>query len=600
MGNFNIECPKCGTIHPASTSIFAKKIIQCGNCHEEMDVRDSRFVSKRCDFCQKSFMVDQARSKRRACPSCGETVDTNFLESAAYSFVTVNCPQCSCKVEVDSKADGNPTCPICDVEIDLKKLQLKEKLVDDTHISVIQYEGDNSTFVWKHPIEDFNSGSQLIVHESQEAIFFLNGQALDLFGPGRYTLETSNLPLLRKMYQVAEGEQAPFRAEIYFVNKVTHMGIKWGTDSRVHFVDPKTNIPLDIGASGEMNVRVSDARRLLVKLVGTESGLISKRMLETAPAKEENKSDLLRALQAYFRAPLVTGIKSYLASVIRDRQFNIFDLDSHMDTISRDLREKVSPSLEEYGLAISELYVMRIDLPEDNKDLQTIKALLSREYIGVRSEEVEADIAEAARKRKLIEAQTEAQIQAARAMGEAEAARAVGMAEAEVMRAKGYSQKDVLEADVQKAYAESMGKMGSGGSAISGSTGGSAPAGGSMASDMLGMMAGLKMFETMSDKMGNMMGGSSATAPANATSSVAPAPGTWACACGETGNTGRFCANCGNPRPELWDCSCGHKGNRGKFCEECGSPRVQATWDCACGQKGNTGKCCPECGAKRS
>lgn len=593
MGNFIVECPKCGTINPASTSIFAKRIIHCGNCKEEINVKDSRFVSKKCHFCNKSFMVDQSKSKRKSCPYCGKTVNTRFLEDTNYSFVTVNCPQCSCTVEVDEKAPNNPTCPICDAEIDLKKIQLKEKLVDDTHISVIQYEGDNSTFVWKHPIEDFNSGSQLIVHESQEAIFFLNGQALDLFGPGRYTLETSNLPLLRKLYNTAEGERAPFRAEIYFVNKVTHMGVKWGTDSRVHFIDPKTNIPLDIGASGEMNVRVSDARKLLIKLVGTESGLISKRMLEATNPKNDPKSDLVRALQAYFRAPLVTSIKSYLASVIRDRQFNIFDLDSHMDTISHDLRDKISPALEEYGLALSEFYVMRIDLPEGNKDLNEIRTLISQAYIGVRKEEVAADIAKAAAQKKLIEAQTEAQIRATRAQGEAEAARLTGLAEAEVMRAKGYSQKDVLEADVQKTYAESLGKMGSSGGG-SGSAGG--PAGSGLATDMVGMMASMKMAETMFDKMGNFMGGSPAPAPA------APAPAaanTWTCSCGESANTGRFCMNCGNPKPELWICSCGHAGNRGKFCEECGSPRVSATWDCECGQKGNTGKCCPECGAKR-
>ena len=54
--------------------------------------------------------------------------------------------------------------------------------------SIIKYEGDNSTFIWKHPKEDFNTSTQLIVHESQEAVFFINGQALDLFGSGRYTL----------------------------------------------------------------------------------------------------------------------------------------------------------------------------------------------------------------------------------------------------------------------------------------------------------------------------------------------------------------------------------------------------------------------------
>ena len=63
---------------------------------------------------------------------------------------------------------------------------------------IIKYEGDNTTFIWKHPLEDFNSLTQLIVHETQEAIFFMNGQALDQFGPGRYTLETQNVPKIGK------------------------------------------------------------------------------------------------------------------------------------------------------------------------------------------------------------------------------------------------------------------------------------------------------------------------------------------------------------------------------------------------------------------
>jgi membrane protease subunit (stomatin/prohibitin family) len=284
--------------------------------------------------------------------------------------------------------------------------------------------------------------------------------------------------------------------------------------------------------------------------------------------------------------------------VIRDQGINIFELDSHMDGLSRALRDRISPSLEEYGLAVSEFYIMRIDLPEDNKDLQEIRKLLSRAYLAVRAKEVEASIAEAARQRKLIEAQTEAQVQAMRAQGEAEAARAVGMAEADVMRAKGYSQKDVLEKDVQVAYAESLVKMGSscGGSAVT--CGG--PAGGRLATDMVGIMASLKMAETMFDKMGNLsFGNNNQQAPAAPASPAAPTANSWTCSCGEAGNVGRFCMTCGNPIPEAWDCSCGHKGNRGKFCEECGSPKEAASWDCSCGQTGNTGKCCPECGAKR-
>ena len=84
---------------------------------------------------------------------------------------------------------------------------------------VIKYEGDNSTFIWKHPSEDFNSMTQLIVHESQEAIFFMNGQALDLFGPGRHTLETQNIPLLGKIFNKITGNNNAFHCEVYFINK---------------------------------------------------------------------------------------------------------------------------------------------------------------------------------------------------------------------------------------------------------------------------------------------------------------------------------------------------------------------------------------------
>ena len=69
----------------------------------------------------------------------------------------------------------------------------------------------------------------------------------------------------------------------------------------------------------------------------------------------------------------------------------------------------------------------------------------------------------------------------------------------------------------------------------------------------------------------------------------------WKCACGHTGNSGKFCAECGKPMPASWNCSCGHAGNSGKFCAECGKP-MPSNWNCACGHTGNTGKFCAECG----
>ena len=94
---------------------------------------------------------------------------------------------------------------------------------------IIRYEGDNSTFIWKHPCEDFNTTTQLIVHESQEAVFFMNGQALDSFGPGRHTLETQNIPLIKKFINIPTDGKTPFHCEVYFINLTEQMAIRWGT-----------------------------------------------------------------------------------------------------------------------------------------------------------------------------------------------------------------------------------------------------------------------------------------------------------------------------------------------------------------------------------
>jgi len=98
------------------------------------------------------------------------------------------------------------------------------------------------------------------------------------------------------------------------------------------------------------------------------------------------------------------------------------------------------------------------------------------------------------------------------------------------------------------------------------------------------------------------MGGGAAPAPvAGMPGQAAPAAAGWACSCGRSGNTGKFCADCGKPMPppaNTWACACGHAGNTGKFCAECGKPMPApaATWDCPCGHAGNSGKFCAECG----
>lgn len=249
---------------------------------------------------------------------------------------------------------------------------------------VIQYEGDNTTFVWKHPCEDFNTSTQLIVHESQEAIFFMNGQALDLFGPGRHTLETQNIPLLKKFINIPTDGKSAFHCEVYFINKTEQIAIRWGTDSKVQYVEPKYQFPLSIGASGEMTLSVADSRKLLVKLVGTERDL----------GREK--------LTSYFRGILLARIKPYLAQAMRENAINIFEIDEKLDIFSQDLHEKLAPDFLDYGIDLRRFYVTTVVKPDGDSQYEKFKELHFRQY---------ADVAEAKLRQQtdVIYAQTEAQ-----------------------------------------------------------------------------------------------------------------------------------------------------------------------------------------------
>ncbi len=249
---------------------------------------------------------------------------------------------------------------------------------------VIKYEGDNSTFIWKHPCEDFNNLTQLIVHESQEAIFFMNGQALDLFGAGRYTLETQNIPLIGKVLNRATGDTSPFHCEVFFINKTEQMSIKWGTDSKVQYIDPQYGFPLSIGASGEMSLRVEDSRKLLIKLVGTENSL----------GQQE--------LVSFFRAFLMTRVKTYIAQVIKANAISIFEIDENLTSFSENIHKLLIPDYAGYGVALERFFVTNIVKPDGDKQYEKFKELHFRQY---------ADIAEAKLRQQtdIIYAQTEAQ-----------------------------------------------------------------------------------------------------------------------------------------------------------------------------------------------
>lgn len=585
MSKFVIECPNCGRYAEASTGFFARKKIDC-SCGYTINVRTDKLTSRRCPHCGNDVVFDQSKGKDAKCPVCGEPINTMAEQDKTVEF---SCGQCGVRLRT-ARGASSYICPVCDHVNDVAERLKSEEIKRDGLASIIKYEGDNETLVWKHPIEDFNLGSQLIVHESQEAIFFRDGQALDLFGPGRYTLETQQLPILEKLYQLPTDTEGTFHSEVYFVNLATQMGIKWGTDSKVRLFDPMTGMHIELGASGEFSIRVVNSRKLLLKLVGTTGELRQDALLGS------NGKGLFRSL-------VMTQVKSYLAAVIRENAINVLEIDERLMELSEALRQRINPKLSEYGLEMPEFYVSRVVTPDDDPNFRRMKEQFAEAYLNVRQEQIRKSVATAEAERKTVEAQTAARMKIIGAQGDAEALkiqkqaeveayRMQAAAEAEEMRLKGYTYQ---QETARKVGMEAM---------QNGLTGGSGGGLGEIAGlgitlGAMGSVVGMTK-DALNPVMDTVKQMGQAVGDAMAQSG-------WDCPeCGAKNIQSKFCPECGCKKPEPkqgWDCpNCGTKGIQSKFCPECGykRPEAPAAWTCPeCGTQNITTKFCPECGHRK-
>lgn len=224
---------------------------------------------------------------------------------------------------------------------------------------IIKYEGSNDVLVWKHPEEDFNTHSNLIVHESQEAILFKNGQALDLFEPGRHILSTENIPLLRRIINIPTNGETPFHCEVYFINKVDIMDVYWGTAQPLPIQDPIYNIILPVRANGQFALHVENSRMLLTKLVGTTNDM---------------KKDKIAEL---FKGILLTKVQNLLSDMMAIRQISFLQIHSFLNEISENIKNQIAPLYAEYGMEVANFYVNSISVPSDDPGYIKIRNALA-------------------------------------------------------------------------------------------------------------------------------------------------------------------------------------------------------------------------------
>src|SRR5437764_2190785 len=217
-------------------------------------------------------------------------------------------------------------------------------------MQVIQFHDETGhTMVARWPADGtapIQLGSQLIVEESQQAVFFRDGKALDTFGPGRHTLATENVPVLTRILSIPFGGTSPFQAAVVFVSTKTFLDLKWGTKEPVVFRDRELAM-VRLRAFGKYAVRITNAQLFVNGVVGTLGAYGTE------------------GVESYFRDVIVAR----LTDVLGENLTTLFDLPKLYDELAMGLKARVADDFGKYGIELVDLYMGAITPPEEVQKL---------------------------------------------------------------------------------------------------------------------------------------------------------------------------------------------------------------------------------------
>lgn len=201
---------------------------------------------------------------------------------------------------------------------------------------------------------DFRIGSQLIVRESQAAVFFRDGKALDTFGPGRHTLTTANIPYLVDLIGKAFSSQTPFKAEVYFVTLREITDMKWGTPNPITIPDPILGMAR-VTSYGTYAFQVTDPQLFVAKIVGTQ-GIFRTRDIES-----------------FFRSIILTKMTDLIGEIKK----SVIQMAAFVEELAAGVRAKAAEEFAARGVTLTSFYIESISPTEE-----TAKAIDARASMG--------------------------------------------------------------------------------------------------------------------------------------------------------------------------------------------------------------------------
>jgi membrane protease subunit (stomatin/prohibitin family) len=382
--------------------------------------------------------------------------------------------------------------------------------------------GSKSVLIREFPGEDFHTNSQLIVAESEEAIFMKDGIAVATFEAGRHRLSTKNYPFIEKLINAFTGGVSVFHCKVYFVSKDHKLDLLWGTDTPIQMRDPVQRIQTSIQARGSYSIQVAESKKFLVKLIGNNV-----------------RSFTDETLNGYFRNAFLQITKDSIAQHIKDSGQEILDICTDKTKIAESLKPKLAPTLDEYGVELVNFYVGDISIPAGDPN----RAKLEDAFAEARRIE---ELAKADKFRKKMGAE----------------------ADNDVIATLGPNWARQQSTEILHDLANNPG---SGGVAAAGAAAGFGLAAGSVFGDMAN-----HMFTDPPTASAALDPRPAAEAAGSRFQTVGESP-TLACpACGHPNTPGvKFCSECGAPQAAVVRCpACGTEmAAAAKFCPECGQKR---------------------------
>jgi len=214
-------------------------------------------------------------------------------------------------------------------------------------MEVIEYFDDKGdTMVVRMPSDgsaEIKWGAQLTVRESQAALFFRDGKAQMVFGPGRHVLKTPNIPAITKFVtSFGYGPDSPFRAEVYFLNMKLFRNLKWGTREPILFRDPELQM-VRLRSNGMFSIQIKESSLFLNRMVGTQNIF-----------HDNDIHDYLRNI-----------VTSRLINVLGEQVKSIFDLPNYYDSLSGVMKAVLADDFKACGLELVDFFINAISLPDD-------------------------------------------------------------------------------------------------------------------------------------------------------------------------------------------------------------------------------------------